>query len=335
MFANKLIFVLFLPFLVVCFTIYPTRTSAGEPDPTDECQNYQANVKAYKICKIMQTYGQVNAKQLSAKYWELLSLGIQKEGTAKAILSLEYHGDNYYMYNGSYSMDPDEFTRQISYLCKNNYHFVTGPELVGFVEGWLALPKKSVILTTDSGRQSLASIPRMTTALERIEKEYDCSPHLISFIWTQMMDSDETVTCKEDICWKTFRAAADSGFFTFGTHSESHSNFLVKNDVNFLRMDLNQSILEISFNLGLRPYLLSWPHEACLVNSQTLNNLGIKAAFGGRSYPIRDNYVHVIDPQKYCLSRDFPPNPVSFSARPNGYSLEEMLNEAANIKLNN
>jgi hypothetical protein len=329
MFAKKLIFVLFL--MVTLITYPSTKVKAREP-AADGCLAYRANLTVYRICKIMQTYGQINTTQLSSQYWRFLSLDRQYQGEAKAILSLEYHGDNYYMYGGSYSMDPDEFMRQITYLCKNSYHFVTGPELVGFVEGWLSLPKKSVVLTTDSGNQSLASIPRMTKTFKEIQGEYSCSPHVISFIWTATMNSDETVICKDDICWETFRVARDSGFFTFGTHSESHSNFQVKDDVNFFEQDINESILEISFNLGLRPYLLSWPHEACFINTQTLEELNIKAAFGGRSYPIRNNYVHILDSQKYCLSRDFPPNPLAPSGRPNGYSLEEMLNEAANIK---
>jgi hypothetical protein len=138
------------------------------------------------------------------------------------------------------------------------------------------------------------------------------------------MAKEETVSCKDDVCWEAFRKANASGYFTFGTHTESHENFTEK-DSDFLANDLAISIEDIENNLGITPYLLSWPFEACAVGAE---ESGILAAFGGASKPIRKNYVERNDQLGYCLPRMFPPNPLSESSRPKGYTFVQMLDEA-------
>jgi peptidoglycan/xylan/chitin deacetylase (PgdA/CDA1 family) len=275
----------------------------------------------------MEEYGRVDEKYLSDEYWERIASGIEKYGPANRILSLEYHGDNYFMYDGAYSMTPEQFEIQMRYLLDNEYHFVTGIELVGFLQGWLTLPARSVILTTDSGEASYKSIPRITTLYKRLELEYGVAPHMNSFIWTLGMAESENPRCANDACWQFFRDALQSGYFSFGNHTQSHSDFRTLTDEEIIK-DLETSKQKIFDNLGLTVFGMTWPLEECSKSYETLKSLGVKYAFGGSTRELDRLFTYANDDMAFCLPRLFPPNPNGLSGRPNNKTLPEMLNEA-------
>lgn len=283
-------------------------------------------VERQKIRTIMENYGRVDEKYLSDAYWQRLSLAIDKYGPAQRILTLEFHGDTYNM-GSFYIMTPESFETQMRYLLDNDYHFVTGPELVGFLEGWLRLPARSIILTTDSGSGSVNSFARITALFSKLEAEYGVSPHLNSFIWTQDMTPDENYKCPNDSCWQFYRDAVQTGFFTFGTHTETHRDFgtLTYQDTNW---DIGESIEEIQDALGLTVYSLSWPFEVCTPYSELMTSLGIRYAFGGYTRDRNQLFAYTADNMSLCLPRLFPPNPNGLSGRPVGLTLEQMLQEA-------
>ena len=128
-------------------TIVPSFTPTSTPTQKFEPQRQ-------RIKSLMERYEDVQEYYLSDEYWDLLYQRIEKFGTAEKIAALELHGNDYNMYNGGYSLSPESFYNQISYLMENEYHFVTIHELQGFLEGWLDLPKRSIILTSDSGNPS-------------------------------------------------------------------------------------------------------------------------------------------------------------------------------------
>jgi hypothetical protein len=138
------------------------------------------------------------------------------------------------------------------------------------------------------------------------------------------MTPEETIECKDNSCWETFILAKNSGYFTFGTHSQSHDDFSLKDEI-FTREDLQMSMDKIRDNIGLRVYAITWPFEACSPYLELLSSLGIKIGFGGSSKPILDAYVYKSDQQYMCLPRLFPPHGGGISARPNGKTLEQML----------
>lgn len=304
-------------------TLVPVATSTPEPSATPSLFPPEAE----KIRSLMETYGQINEKQLSPQYWERLKANIAKYGPAKRILTLEFHGDDYSMYGGAYSMMPETFADEMDYLMRHDYHFVTGVETIGFVEGWLELPARSVILTTDSGNGSANSMSRITTLFRELEIKYGYAPHMQSFIWTSEMTPDESVRCKNDACWQFIRDARDSGYFTFGTHTESHGDFstftLERTD-----SDLRGSLAEIKENAGLTAFSITWPFEACSPYEELLRDLGIKVAYGGWSRSANQLFTYAHDPQPLCLPRLFPPNPDGGSGRPKGMTLKEMLSFA-------
>jgi len=243
---------------------------------------------------------------------------IEQYGTATKALPLEFHGDLYWFFDGAYSMDPPTFTWLMDWFQKNDVWAVSADELLGFLDGTLQLPARSVILTTDSGASSVDSLQRMIPVLQ------DTGMHFISFIWTMQMLPEETAGCPDNLCWETFNIAKESGVFSFGTHTEYHLP-LAEKDEAFGMQDVAQSIEEIETNLGISPQVLSWPLESCPKWGENLADLGIRAAFGGRSRPFDQCAVYAQDPLPYCLPRLFPPNRQDLlSSRPAGMSIEEL-----------
>jgi len=282
-----------------------------------------------KILAVMTEYGHIDEKYLTDTYWERLAEGIEKYGAAKRILALEYHGDDYSMYGGAYSLTPKHFEEQMRYLMNNDYHFVTGPELAGFVEGWLDLPARSIILTTDSGNASYKSLPRITALFKKLEAEYGFTPHMLPLIWTKDMAEGESQLCDGDACWNLFRDVLKSGYFTLGSHSESHDDFSTFSMEEGIA-DLTQSKAEIKAALGINVYFISWPFEVCFRYVPELREAGFRFAYGGTSRGLGTAHTYKNDPIPMCLPRLLPPNPNGLSGRPNGWTLEEMLNYTIN-----
>ena len=303
--------------------VIPTNTPVPSPTPSLTFNDFESIGHLYSD---MRDYGQINEYQLSYDYWLEVDRRIAMYGEAKRLLVMEYHGDSYSMFEDKYALTPESFVSQMTYLLENEYHFVTVLELQGFVEGWLKLPARSVVLTTDSGSTSQVSIPRMITAFQKLESIYGSRPQMISFIWTYNMDKDEADNCAEDACWQTFLTAKNSGYFTFGSHTESHQDFSTFTTSQTM-YDLKANRLEIQKNLGLTVFAIAWPFEACSPYTDLLAENGWTLAFGGYSRLMSQLYTYVNDPLSLCLPRLFPPNPDGISSRPAGLTLPQMLEE--------
>jgi len=302
----------------------PTEVLIEVPVSTLIYESQRENVKA-----LMEDYGFVEEYYLSDSYWEKLYQNIDEFGMAEKITALEFHGNNYSMYDGAYAMNPHQFYVQMDYLMKNQYHFVTIHELKGFLDGWLNLPKRSIILTTDSGYTSQESFDSIISQFLELESIYGYRPHMQSYIWTKGMTQEESSACKEDACWKSFLKAKDSGFFTFGTHSQTHSKFEFQT-VEFLKEDLAISVKKIYENVGLNVYAITWPHESCSWDLEALEEVGIEIGFGGLSKYTSDAFVYKNDQMYNCLPRLFPPNGGGYSSRPYGFTLEDILSAQEN-----
>lgn len=299
-------------------TIAPSTLTAA-PTAIPEAQQ--------KIRAIMEAYGHVDEKYLTEAYWAKMDVDITSQGPANRCLALEFHGDNYSFYDGTYSMTPESFMKQMTYLMENNYHFVTGPEEVGFLEGWLQLPARCIILTTDSGAGSIHSMPRIIEDFKLLEDQYGYTPHMQSFIWTFGMTAEESERCYDNFCWSEFQKYLASGYFTFGSHSQRHADFSTFSRQETI-WDLSTNIEKIKTNLGVQVYGITWPLEACSPYSDILTGLGFKYAYGGWTRGLAQGFTYVQDDMPLCLPRLFPPNPDGYSGRPSGKTLEEMLQDA-------
>jgi len=246
---------------------------------------------------------------------------VQKYGIAGRIPALEFHGDNYYMYNGAYCMNPATFKLLMEWLQENEVWAVTANDLVGYLSGQVDLPARSIILTTDSGAVSQTSLARMVPVLQ------DTGMHFISFIWTRNMGADESVTCQGDACWNAFRLARDSGTFSFGSHSETHRDLALLSKKEGMN-DLLTSRKKIEDALGISPRFLSWPFESVPSWAPDLQEIGFMGAFagGGSRKNMQANVVLPSDPSPWDLPRVLPPNIGTLtSGRPVGKTLAQMM----------
>jgi hypothetical protein len=269
----------------------------------------------------MQAYGDVQDAYLGDAYWQQLQARLAHCGSAQNILTLEYHGDSYNMYDGRYSMSPQAFRAQVAYLMQQDYHFATLHEVEGFVQGWLELPSCSVILTTDVSDEHAASLLSIASTFADLEADYGYSPHMIAFIWTGAMESGG---CWGGSCWEDLNEALESGYFTFGTHSYSHQDFGQITPAAQAE-DLQRSISDMQTQMGLTSYALAWPFETCSAYPDTISALGITLAWGGVTKPMEQNFTSWLDPRPLCLPRMLPPNIEGISMRPAGSTLQQML----------
>ncbi len=300
----------------------PPTTITPLPQPTPSATVELTNGTAREhITARMRAYGDVQDAYLSDDYWQQLEARLARCGSAQDILTLEFHGDSYNMYDGRYSMNPQVFRAQVEYLMQQDYHFATLHEVEGFVQGWLALPSCSVILTTDVSDEHAASLLSIASTFADLEAQYGYAPHMIAFIWTGAMASG---VCWGGGCWEDLNEALETGYFTFGTHSDSHQDFGQITPAEQTE-DLQRSIHDMQAEMGLTPYALAWPFETCSAYPDTISSLGITLAWGGVTKPMEQNFTSWLDPRPLCLPRMLPPNIEGISMRPPGYTLQQML----------
>lgn len=305
----------------------PTTSSMTLPSPTQEA--FQDLPEPWlRIQQRMQSYGQVQEGYLSPEYRLRLSQAIETQGEAAQILSLELHGNNYSMFEERYSLTPEIFYSQVEVLLAEGYHFATIHEVEGFVYGWFPLPQKSVILTTDISSQTVNSLASIAQTFAALEQQYGVRPQMIVYPWTGDMLERPGIACESNSCWQALRDARDSGFFTFGAHSQTHPDF---STVGFeqLETDWMTSKQAMLNNLGLNVYSLAWPFEVCSQDTQAMLNMGFTIGWGGVTKPITQNYTAWQDPAPLCLPRMFPPAISGVSMRPEGLTLEQMLDGVA------
>jgi hypothetical protein len=140
----------------------PMSTSLPTDDPFQELtkepalQPTESLSDEWKaILALMKAYGNVQQDYISGNYRSSLERRLEQYGSARNILTLELHGDNYNMYDGRYSLTPEVFYSQVDTLMSRDYHFATLHEVEGFTQGWFPLPARSVILTTDISSQTV------------------------------------------------------------------------------------------------------------------------------------------------------------------------------------
>ena len=305
----------------------PVATPTDLPSPTpDVIQNLPEPWS--RIQQRMQSYGQVQEDYLSPDYRQSLSQAIAGQGEAGQILSLELHGDNYSMFEERYSLTPEIFYSQVETLLTEGYHFATIHEVEGFVYGWFPLPAKTIILTTDISSQTVNSLYSIAQTFTVLEQQFGVKPHMIVYPWTGDMLERPGIACDGDSCWQALRDARDSGYFTFGSHSQTHPDF---STVGFeqLETDWMTSRQAMLNNLGLNVYSLAWPFEVCSQDAQAMLNMGFTIGWGGVTKSIAQNYTFWQDPAPLCLPRMFPPAISGLSMRPEGLTWQQMLDEVA------
>lgn len=250
---------------------------------------------------------------------------LAQQGPAVTIPALEYHGDEYYMEISDiidYILTPEAFERQMKWFRDNQVHAVTGDELIKWLDGEIELPRKSVVLTFDFvGETKAHSLPRMVNVLNKY------GMHGILAIMSLNMDEDQSERCAEDFCWQVIRDAYQTGTVTIASHSIYHVPSANLSEGNGLAEFSNsKKLLEDRIGNGLVVNILSWPYENIPEWKDKVYYIGYELAFGGSTYQINDNAIHLSRPwDRYNLPRVFPPNSNGLSIRPWGETMEKIM----------
>lgn len=299
----------------------PERPTAS---PTQVNFNLPSGWQSIKIR--METYGQVDEEQLSQAYYERVQALITKYGKANYITALEYHGDSYTMYENAYSMDPATFKAQVETLMQQEYHFVTLHELEAFVYGQIDLPSRSIVLTSDLSALNIPSMASITQTFQELEIQYSYRPHMQVYIWAGDLQSEVNPNCLEDACWQAIRTANKSGYFSFGSHSWSHSD-ASKWHIDITKADFEKANVAIKDNTGLTAYAVAWPFESAYAYTDRLSESGFTLAFGGLTRLSSPQMAQSNDPTPMRLPRLLPPAISGVSMRPKGATLQQILDE--------
>ena len=111
------------------------------------------------------------------------------------------------------SISPSNFEAQLDWLADNGFHVIRLSQLIGFLEGREALPKRSVVITIDDG---YASVHRH--ALPALRKH--------NFPATLFAYSDFVGNGGDALTWQQMRELLDSGLVDIQSHSKSHRNLI-------------------------------------------------------------------------------------------------------------
>jgi peptidoglycan/xylan/chitin deacetylase (PgdA/CDA1 family) len=110
------------------------------------------------------------------------------------------------------AMSGSNFAAQLEWLAHNDYHVIPLSQLVGFLEGRQALPKRSVVITIDDGYESVHRI-----ALPLLRK--------YGFPATLFVYSD-FVGASDALSWAQLQDLTASGLVDVQAHSKTHRNLI-------------------------------------------------------------------------------------------------------------
>lgn len=110
------------------------------------------------------------------------------------------------------AVSPSNFAAQLDWLARNDYHVIRLSQLMGFLQGREALPKRSVVITIDDGYEST-----YRHALPALRKHG--FPATL-FVYTDFIGAGDAVT------WPQMQELVSSGLVDIQAHSKSHRNLI-------------------------------------------------------------------------------------------------------------
>lgn len=175
-----------------------------------------------------------------------------------------------------YGMPPALFARQLDALQQAGYHFVSGEEVLRFLQGQAGLPRNAVLLTFDDGYEELlADVLPMLTAR--------AIPAIVFAVTQQLGGTnewDKRIGAASlrllDICG--LQRLREQGI-EIGAHSRTHK-MLSRLAIHQLQEEIAGSVEDLeAVGLG-RPRFFSYPHgefNTCV--QQVVQEVGLQAAF--------------------------------------------------------
>lgn len=109
-------------------------------------------------------------------------------------------------------VSPAAFEAQLEWLARNDYRVIRMADLLGFLSGQTALPKRSVVITIDDGYES---VHRHAFPLLR---RYGFPATV--FVYTDFLGGGDALT------WAQLQEMSGSGLIDIQSHSKSHRNLI-------------------------------------------------------------------------------------------------------------
>ncbi len=167
----------------------------------------------------------------------------------------------------SLNVTPEFLTKHIEYLQAKGYNFISGQQLVDFVNGGGSLPKKPVLLTFDDGYQDF-----YTNAYPILRAK---NVPAVMFLPTGLMDNGKYLS------WGQISEMASSGSVEFGNHTWSHYPTYANkpNIASEITLAQNQ-LTEHGFN-GIKIFAYPYGSDSAPAE-KILTEQGFNAAVGTR-----------------------------------------------------
>jgi len=115
--------------------------------------------------------------------------------------------------NGRLTLSPEMFREQMQFLKDNDYRVIPLSDLIDFLKGERAIPRRSVVLTIDDGHQSIYKI---------------AYPVLTEFGFPATVFAYTDYLNNGGLTWKQIRSMAFSGLISVQPHSKTHDNLAVR-----------------------------------------------------------------------------------------------------------
>jgi len=112
------------------------------------------------------------------------------------------------------TVTPASFEAQMRYLVQNGYTVVPMSKLIDFLDGRVALPKKSVVITIDDGYRSTYEVAYP------VLKRYNFPATV--FLYSDFVGAGDALT------WAQMKEMTQSGLIDIQPHSKSHANLTLK-----------------------------------------------------------------------------------------------------------
>lgn len=148
---------------------------------------------------------------------------------------------------------PGDFARQMDYLAQHDYRVIRIGDLIEFLQGKRALPKRAVVITMDDGYKSVYQYA--FPVLRRL-----------GFPATVFVYSDY-VGAREGLTWKEMQEMTASGLVDIQPHSKTHSNLGFaqpgeeESDYQHrLQAETQTPLNDISKNLSIPVHTFAYPY---------------------------------------------------------------------------
>lgn len=138
------------------------------------------------------------------------SVGVHSDGY-QTVPVLSYHRlvDD----GGKLSVSPRQFEEQMAFLKQEGYHVIRVDQLVGFLRGKEAVPRRSVVLTIDDGHPSAYDVAFP------VLRKYGFPATL--FVYTDFVQAG-------GLTWAQMREMHDSGLISIQPHSKTHDDLTIR-----------------------------------------------------------------------------------------------------------